>query len=192
MPNKNSKILDDLILKNGIYLVIILLFIIALCMYDSKWIIPSIFIYFLLIVYTIRTNSKKKSEIVNHIREITTDVNIATKKNLINSPIPLIIVETDGNIIWKSQKFIDEFKNIDISTYLMPLIKEIKLDLEKNDENKEIYIYYVHDSILDLFLTPRFPFIGFYPINRTGEEFWLLFEYNSLVKTSKRNDLKLN
>ena len=30
MPNKNSKILDDLILKNGIYLVIILLFIIAL------------------------------------------------------------------------------------------------------------------------------------------------------------------
>ena len=99
MPNKNSKILDDLILKNGIYLVIILLFIIALCMYDSKWIIPSIFIYFLLIVYTIRTNSKKKSEIVNHIREITTDVNIATKKNLINSPIPLIIVETDGNII---------------------------------------------------------------------------------------------
>ena len=131
MPNKNSKILDDLILKNGIYLVIILLFIIALCMYDSKWIIPSIFIYFLFLFYTIRTNSKKKSEIVNHIREITTDVNIATKKNLINSPIPLIIVETDGNIIWKSQKFIDEFKNIDISTYLMPLIKEIKLDLEK-------------------------------------------------------------
>lgn len=60
------------------------------------------------------------------------------------------------------------------------------------DENKEIYIYYVHDSILDLFLSPRFPFIGFYPINRTGEEFWLLFEYNSLVKTSKRNDLKFN
>ena len=47
-------------------------------------------------------------------------------------------METDGNIIWKSQKFIEEFKEIDISTYLMPLIKEIKLDLEKNEENKEI------------------------------------------------------
>ncbi len=138
MPSKNGKILDDLIFKSGVYLVIILLFIIALCMYDTKWIIPSIIIYILLIIYTIRTNSKKKSEIVNHIQEITTDVNIATKKNLINSPIPLIIVETDGNIIWKSQKFIEEFKEIDISTYLMPLIKEIKLDLEKNDENKEI------------------------------------------------------
>ena len=138
MPRKNGKILDDLILKSGIYLIIILLFMISLCIYDIKWLVPSIIIYILLIIYTIRSNTKKKSEIVNHIQEITTDVNIATKKNLINSPIPLIIVETDGNIIWKSQKFIEEFKEIDISTYLMPLIKEIKLDLEKNEENKEI------------------------------------------------------
>ena len=138
MLNKNGKILDGLIFKGGIYLAIILLFMLALCAYDLKWIIPSILIYILLIIYTIRTNSKKKSEIVNHIQEITTDVNIATKKNLINSPIPLIIIETDGNIIWKSQKFIEEFKNVEISTYLMPLIKEIKLDLENSDENKEI------------------------------------------------------
>lgn len=138
MPSKNGKILDDLILKSGIYLIIIFLFMISLCIYDIKWLVPSIIIYILLIIYTIRSNTKKKSEIVNHIQEITTDVNIATKKNLINSPIPLIIVETDGNIIWKSQKFIEEFKEIDISTYLMPLIKEIKLDLEKNEENKEI------------------------------------------------------
>ena len=138
MPSKNGKILDDLILKSGIYLIIILLFMISLCIYDIKGLVPSIIIYILLIIYTIRSNTKKKSEIVNHIQEITTDVNIATKKNLINSPIPLIIVETDGNIIWKSQKFIEEFKEIDISTYLMPLIKEIKLDLEKNEENKEI------------------------------------------------------
>ena len=138
MPSKNGKILDDLILKSGIYLIIIFLFMISLCIYDIKWLVPSIIIYILLIIYTIRSNTKKKSEIVNHIQEITTYVNIATKKNLINSPIPLIIVETDGNIIWKSQKFIEEFKEIDISTYLMPLIKEIKLDLEKNEENKEI------------------------------------------------------
>ena len=92
MPSKNGKILDDLILKSGIYLIIILLFMISLCIYDIKWLVPSIIIYILLIIYTIRSNTKKKSEIVNHIQEITTDVNIATKKNLINSPIPLIIV----------------------------------------------------------------------------------------------------
>ena len=51
------------------------------------------------------------------------------------------------------------------------------------DKNKEVYIYYLHDSILDLFLTSRFPFIGFYPINRTGKEIRLYFENNELVKT---------
>ena len=138
MPNKNGKILEELIVKTGIYLIVMLLFIIALCIYDLKWIIPCALIYALLIVYTIRANSKKKDELVNHIQELTEDVNIATKKNLINSPIPLIIVETDGNIIWKSQKFISEFQDVDISTYLIPIVKEIKLDLEKNNENKEI------------------------------------------------------
>ena len=89
MPIKNGKILDKLVVKTGIYLIVILLFIIALCLYDLKWIIPSALIYVLLIIYTVRANSKKKDEIVNHIQEITEDVNIATKKNLINSPIPL-------------------------------------------------------------------------------------------------------
>ena len=51
------------------------------------------------------------------------------------------------------------------------------------DKNKEVYIYYLHDSILDLFLTSRFPFVGFYPINRTGKEICLYFENNELIKT---------
>ena len=54
MPSKNGKILDDLILKSGIYLIIILLFMISLCIYDIKWLVPSIIIYILLIIYTIR------------------------------------------------------------------------------------------------------------------------------------------
>ena len=70
------------------------------------------------------------------------------------------------------------------------VIKLLSSPAEKRiiDKNKEVFIYYVHDSILDLFLTSRFPFIGFYPINRTGDELWLLFENNSLVKTYKKND----
>ena len=50
-------------------------------------------------------------------------------------------------------------------------------------ESNEVYIYYVHDSLFDLFLTARFPFIGFYPINRTGKEILLYFNDNKLVKS---------
>ena len=90
-------------------------------------------IYALIIVYTIWVNSKKNNELAEHIEEVTTDVNMATKNTLINSPIPLLLVETDGNIIWKSKKFIQEFKGIEIGTYIENIVKEIKIEIEKNE-----------------------------------------------------------
>ena len=138
MPNSYGKIFKKLTTKNVLYTIIIGLLCIPLCIYDLRWIIPSILLFIAIIIYTIWINSKKKTEIVNHIEEVTSDVTSATKNNLVNSPIPLVLVETDGSIIWKSKKFKEEFKDINISTYLVPIIKEIKIDLEKNDTNIEI------------------------------------------------------
>lgn len=138
MPSSNGKILDKLTTKNIIYIVIIGFLAIALCVYDLRWIIPSIIIFGLTVAYTIWVSAKKKTEIENHIQDITSDVSTASKVNLINSPIPLVLIKTDGNIIWRSKKFVEEFQSSDITTYLTPIIKEIKLDIEKNDENIEI------------------------------------------------------
>jgi len=138
MPNSNGKILNKLAFAVQIYLVIIGILCIAICIYDIRWVIPSILMYIALVLYSIWTNSKKKTEIINHIQEVTSDVDSATKHNLINSPVPLVIIETDGNIVWRSRKFVDEFQEVDINTYLIPLVKEIKLEIEKNKETKEI------------------------------------------------------
>ena len=138
MPNSNSKILDRLTSKNIIYIIIIGFLSISLCIYDLRWIIPSIFIYIATIIYTMWVSGKKKTEIENHIKAVTSDVDTASKGNLINTPIPLVLIETNGNIIWRSKKFVTEFQNIDIGTYLNPIVKEIKLDIEKNDEPVEI------------------------------------------------------
>ena len=65
---------------------------------------------------------------------------MATRNNLINSPIPLLLIETDGAIIWKSKSFIDAFKDMDVITYLNPIIKEIKLNIEKDyEENNQAF-----------------------------------------------------
>ncbi len=139
MPNSNGKILDKLTSKNIMYILIIGFLCIALCVYDLSWVIPSIVLFGIIVAYTIWVTSKKKTEIENHIQDITSDVSTASKGNLINTPIPLVLVETDGNIVWRSKKFVDEFQNIDIRTYLVPIVKEIKLDIEKNnDETIEI------------------------------------------------------
>ena len=53
------------------------------------------------------------------------------------------------------------------------------------DSNKEIYVYHIHTSIMDLILTKKFPYIGLYPLSRTGREYWLLFDKkDGLVKSA--------
>lgn len=138
MPNSNNNFSEELLSKVIVYLVMIAALLIVVCCYDHRWIVPSIIIFVIVIIFTAIDRSKKRTELVNHIQELTTDVNSATKNNLINSPIPLVLMETDGNIVWKSRKFVDEFAGTDINTYLIPIVKEIKLDLEKKDKVKEI------------------------------------------------------
>ena len=139
MSNTNGKILDKLTSKNIIYILIIGFLCISLCIYDLRWIIPSIVLYIIIIIYTLWVTGKKKSEIEKHIKDVTSDVDTASKGNLVNTPIPLVLVETNGNIIWRSKKFVSEFQDIDINTYLNSIVKEIKLDIEKNkDETIEI------------------------------------------------------
>ena len=74
---------------------------------------------------------------VNRIHEI-----LKPKTSLINSPFPLIIFETDGNIIWRSAKFITEFANIDINTYINDLNLDIKTEIKnnKNSKNRDIIL----------------------------------------------------
>lgn len=139
MSNTNSKILDKLTSKNLIYIILIGFLCISLCIYDLRWIVPSVVLYVLTIIYTLWVTGKKKDEIEKHIKDVTSDVDTASKGNLINTPIPLVLIETNGNIIWRSKKFVAEFQNIDIATYLNPIVKEIKLDIEKN-ENETIEI----------------------------------------------------
>ena len=52
MPNTNGKILKNLTVKNAIYIMIIGFLCISLCVYDLRWIIPSIVIFIMTVIYT--------------------------------------------------------------------------------------------------------------------------------------------
>ncbi len=135
MPNNtNRKIFDKLVSKTKIYLIIIAILLIVLCCYEINFITPAILVYILILMYAYWTNNKRKAELSEHIKDLTLTVDNAAKSTLINSPFPLIIIETDGNIIWKSSKFIHEFASIDINNYLNNIVKEIKLEIENGSE----------------------------------------------------------
>ena len=138
MPNSNGKILDKLTRKSWPYLIVIAIILAILCVYDLRWLVPSIALLATLILNSYISQTKKRDEIVNHIESITSDVNSVSKSNLINSPIPLVLMKTDGHIIWRSRTFTEEFQNVNMNNYLTPIVKEIKLDLEKDEKLKEV------------------------------------------------------
>ena len=73
---------------------------------------------------------ERRNELSKHIQELTFNADNVAKNTLINSPFPIVIAETNGSIIWKSNSFDKEFANIDIGNVLNNLLKQIKLEIE--------------------------------------------------------------
>ena len=137
MQNSNKRAFEIINSKTKIYLVIIAILLIIICCYQIAFIMPAILVYALICFYAFWTSNKRKAEISEHIQELTISVDSAAKNTLINSPFPLIITETDGNIIYKSSKFVSEFENVDIETILNGLMQEIKIDIEEKITNQD-------------------------------------------------------
>ena len=122
--SKYLKIHENIDTKAKVYLIIIAIIMIILCIDNARYIIPSIILYALILCYTLWEAGKRKGEISTYIEELTVSVDSAAKNTLTNSPFPIIILETDGNIVWRSSSFNKEFANIGINTYIDAIAKE--------------------------------------------------------------------
>ena len=137
MQTSNKKIFDNLVSRTKIYLIIILILLIGICWQNKMLIIPAIALYALILAYTYFANNKRKSEISETLQDLTLTVDSAAKTSLINSPFPLIILETDGNVVWKSSKFATEFEDIDINTFVNDLIYDLKDEIKRKKDNTD-------------------------------------------------------
>ena len=142
MQKSNKNIFDNLVSRTKIYLIIILLLLVLICAQNIRLIVPSIIIFFLVVAYTYFANNKRKSEISETLQDLTLTVDSAAKTSLINSPFPLIILETDGNVVWKSSKFVSEFVNVDIDmdNFINDLIFDLKEEVKNKKDTKDTMI----------------------------------------------------
>lgn len=132
MQNSNKRTLEIINSKTKIYLIIIAILLAVICCYEVVFVMPAVILFGLICFYAVWTSNKRKAEISEYIQELTINVDTTAKSTLINSPFPLIIMETDGNIIYKSSKFVSEFENIDIENNIDELVQEIKIDIQEN------------------------------------------------------------
>ena len=49
-------------------------------------------------------------------------------------------METDGNVVWKSSKFVSEFANIDMNSLINDLMFELKAEIGNKEQQKDTNI----------------------------------------------------
>lgn len=140
MSNYNIKTLQKIESKTKIYLIIIAVILLVLCINNLLYVIPSIIVYAGIIFYTIWVYNKRKGELSSYIDDLTFTVDSAAKNTLINSPFPLIILETNGNVVWRSSNFNKEFANIGINAYIDDIAKEIELEIKNSNTNIDKHV----------------------------------------------------
>ena len=136
--NHSKKVLKKIISKTKIYLAIIAVLLIIICVYNPIFIVPGIIIYALLLIYAYWTNNKRQEELTEHIKNLTFSLDKVAKVALVNSPFPLIIAETNGNLIFRNTKFNQEFANVDINNYLTKILQDVKAEIKNNDKKEKI------------------------------------------------------
>ena len=111
-----------------------------ICVENTKMIFLSCIIFVSISLYSYYTTTKKRNEISETLQDLTLTADSAAKTSLINSPFPIVILEPDGNIVWKSSKFSIVFANTDISTYIEDISYELKNEKKNKDIEKQIEI----------------------------------------------------
>ena len=102
---RNKKIFEKIVSKTKIYLIIIAILMIIICAYNFNFVFPMLLIYALIVVYAYWTNNKGKEELSEHIKNLTFSLDKVAKIALVNSPFPLVIAETNGNLVFRNTKF---------------------------------------------------------------------------------------
>ncbi len=100
--------------RASFYLWIILLLVLVITALDWYIAIPGYFLLAFLTYYNARSNYKRKKEITDFIENLTINIDTATKDTLLNFPMPLVVTDLDGSIIWYNASFRKIFEEVDL------------------------------------------------------------------------------
>ncbi|TYQ14999.1 UNVERIFIED_CONTAM: c-di-AMP phosphodiesterase-like protein [Acetivibrio alkalicellulosi] len=91
--------------KASFYLFVIFLLVVIIGLLEIVVAIPGFALFLFLLYYNFRSNYKRKKDITKYIENLTFNIDTATKDTLLNFPMPLVVIELDGTIIWYNSSF---------------------------------------------------------------------------------------
>lgn len=137
--NDNNKILKVLMPNTKIYLIIIGIYTCIMFFFNIGLGIAGLVVLGILIYYNLLNSRNRKSEWNKYIENLSSNLGLATKNAVLNLPLPLIICEDDGTVLWYNKSMYDLFKEADfLGKKVDQYIKDI--DIRKILEKKSEYI----------------------------------------------------
>lgn len=123
----SKKFLGLFIPRTSFYLWIILLLVSVIALLEWRIAIPGFLLLGFLTYYYISSNSRRKVEIASYIENLNFNIDAATKDTLLNFPMPLVVTERNGSVIWYNSSFKKISEKEDISEKVIkPFVEEIE------------------------------------------------------------------
>jgi c-di-AMP phosphodiesterase-like protein len=156
MNSENKKYTGIFTTRTSFYLWTILFLVIIVAFLDYRFSIPGFALFIVLVIHNFRSNYKRQKEITRYIENLTLNIESASKDTLLNFPLPLIVVELDGTVVWYNSLsrsvFGDEKlfeKNIES---LVKGLKPAELVYENSTISRNVEINYRHYRVLGNFV----------------------------------------
>lgn len=100
--------------KTGFYLWVIFILILVVAYLDWKFAVPGLLLFTGLVFYFFKSSYTRKQEITKYIENLNFNIDTVTKNTLLNFPMPFVVVELGGKIIWYNSYFREIFDEEDI------------------------------------------------------------------------------
>ncbi|MCX7923018.1 MAG: DHH family phosphoesterase [Clostridia bacterium] len=118
--------------------------------------IPGYAVLIFLVYYNFKSNHIRRKEITKYIENLTFNIDTATKDTLLNFPMPLVVIELDGTIVWYNSYFRRIFDGEDllektINSFAEELHPDKLVD-EMPNISRDIIINGRHYSVLGNFV----------------------------------------
>ncbi len=145
---KKISLKDVFVPRYAIYLVIIFLILVFTCIIDLRCIPYACLIYFCVLYLTYKKNYIMKEKVIRHMDSLI--FKLKTDDTILNFPIPAMIVDKIGNILWSNNEINILLKGINKQGYIENLIKELNEEYDKKfiGIDKEISIHDKHYRLL--------------------------------------------
>lgn len=135
--NEYNRIIKVLMPNTKIYIFIIAVYTSIMFFYNPPLGIAGLILLGILIYYNLMNFKTRKNEWTKYIENLSSNLGLATKNAVLNLPLPLVICEGDGTVLWYNKHFGDLFGEIDflgkkVNDYLKGI--NLKKIIEKNTD----------------------------------------------------------